>query len=195
MLTLIWDVDDVLNDLMLQWFTRGWLQEHPECLIGYSQLSQNPPHRVLGVTREEYLASLDAFGITEAGVELTPNAQVLSWFTQYGSKFRHVALTARPLESAPKVAQWVMRHFGAWVRCFGVVPTRSGRDVPIYDRSKGEYLQWLNCGGVLVDDSAENISQAASLGMKTLLFPQPWNGSTLTTSTLLQHLSEMAGES
>ena len=26
MLTIVWDVDDVLNDLMLQWFTSCWLE-------------------------------------------------------------------------------------------------------------------------------------------------------------------------
>ena len=24
MLTIVWDVDDVLNDLMFQWFSLGW---------------------------------------------------------------------------------------------------------------------------------------------------------------------------
>jgi hypothetical protein len=48
---------------------------------------------------------------------------------------------------------------------------------------------------VLVDDSTENIQQAASLGLKTLQPAQPWNNSTLTIPALLQELSQMAGES
>ena len=100
----------------------------------------------------------------------------------HGSKFRHIALTARPLETAPEIAAWVMRHFGAWIRCFGVVPTRTMEGVPVYDRGKGDYLRWLGKGDVLIDDTRENLIQAAEIGMKTFAWPQPWNDSKLTTT-------------
>ena len=91
------------------------------------------------------------------------------------------------------MAHWVIRNFGAWIRCFGVVPIRADIITPTYDRSKGEYLSWLGCGDILVDDSIENIFQAKALGMKTLLYPQPWNESGLTTASLLKELSYLAG--
>lgn len=194
MITIVWDVDDVLNDLMRQWFTHGWLRDHPECRIRYEELAGNPPHRVLGITREEYLATLDSFRKTANGRNLEPNAELLSWFRNHGDRLRHIALTARPLETAPDVAAWVMRHFGVWIRCFGFVPSRAATPVPVYDRSKGEYLKWLGCGDVLVDDSAENIADASALGLKALLYPQPWNNSALTVDALLKELSSMAGE-
>lgn len=191
MQTIVWDVDDVLNDLMHTWFTEAWMKEHPECGIGYSGMTENPPHFVLGVPREQYLASMDAFRKTEPGIHLTPNAEVLDWFLQYGNRFRHIALTARPLETAPEVAGWVMRHFGAWIRCFGIVPTRVGDDVPLYDRGKGDYLRWLGKGDVLVDDAEENLDQANALGLRAVTWPQPWNRSTQdTTSTLLELMQE-----
>jgi hypothetical protein len=192
MLTIVWDVDDVLNDLMSQWFMRAWLPGHPNCRTGYAGLTENPPHAVLGVAREEYLASMDAFRKTNAGIHLTPNAEVLEWFAGHGSKFRHIALTARPLETAPEVAAWVMRHFGAWIRCFGIVPTRAGEGIPMYDHGKGDYLRWLGKGDVFVDDAEDNLKQAGELGLKTLLYAQPWNRSALTTDALLQQLSGMA---
>jgi hypothetical protein len=65
----------------------------------------------------------------------------------------------------------------------------------VYDRSKGDYLAWLGRGDVLVDDSTENILEAASLGLKTFQPAQPWNNSALTIPALLQELSQMAGES
>jgi len=145
-LTIVWDVDDVLNDLMHQWFRLAWMLEHPECSIEYSGLNENPPFTVLGVTCAEYLASIDLFRATEAGIHLAPNPELLEWFSKYGDKFRHIALTARPLETAPDVAAWVMRHFGAWIRCFGVVPSRPTEGVPEYDKSKGEFLRWLGKG-------------------------------------------------
>jgi hypothetical protein len=87
-----------------------------------------------------------------------------------------------------------MLHFGPWIRCFGVVPARSGKHVPVYDLNKGDYLKWLGCGDVLVDDSAGSIHQAELLGLRTLLYPQPWNDSALTTDVLLRKLSDMAEE-
>jgi hypothetical protein len=195
MLTIVWDVDDILNNLMQQWFHDGWLAEHSDCRLAYAELTSNPPDTVLGVQRSEYLDSMDRFRSTEQGCNLTPNPQVLDWFREQGSHFRHIALTARPLETAPDVAHWIMRHFGGWIRCFGVVPTRLGKEFPVYDRSKGDFLAWLGRGDVLVDDSTENIHQAASLGLRTLQPAQPWNNSTLTIPALLQGLSQMAGES
>lgn len=194
MLTVVWDVDDVLNDLMYQWFVYGWLPEHSDCRITYAQLTSNPPHDVLAVQRSEYLSSMDVFRRTERACNLAPNPEVLAWFREQGHGFRHIALTARPLETAPDVAHWVMRHFGAWIRCFGVVPTRTAEGVPVYDRSKGEYLAWLGRGDLLVDDSTDNILQAQSLGLKTLQAAQPWNHSKLTIPALLLQLTRMAGE-
>jgi hypothetical protein len=192
MKTVVWDVDDVLNDLMHQWFHLGWLREHPECKVAYSELANNPPHESLGVDRAAYLASMDAFRKTEHAASMSPNAEILAWFREEGHRFRHIALTARPLETAPDVAYWVMRHFGAWIRCFGVVPTRSDVGVPVYDGSKGDFLKWIGKGDALVDDHDENIRQAAKLGLKTLQVAQPWNRSSLTLSAILQQLSEWA---
>jgi hypothetical protein len=195
MLTVVWDVDDVLNDLMYQWFVYAWLPEHSNCRITYAGLTCNPPHDVLGVERTEYLSSMDVFRRTERACKMAPNPEVLEWFREQGHGFRHIALTARPLETAPDVAHWVMLHFGAWIRCFGVVPTRLEEGIPAYDCNKREFLEWLGRGDVLVDDSTDNILQAESLGMKTLQAAQPWNQSRLTISALLRRLSQMAGES
>jgi hypothetical protein len=203
MLTIVWDVDDVLNDLMRAWFEQGWKQEHPECRVEYADLRENPPHRVLGVRREEYLASIDSFRRTEAGTHLTPDPQLLRWFGEHGAKFRHIALTARPLETAPEVASWVMRHFGAWIRCFGIVPTRELQGVPVYDQGKGDYLRWLGKGDLLIDDARENLRQAEDVGLKAVAWPQPWNdawqGSQIESNwqadRILEQLLEMARKS
>ena len=192
MLTIVWDVDDVLNDLMYQWFTHCWRPQTPSCRLPYAELSGNPPDEALGITRAEYLNSLDAFRKTDRALNMQPNADVLAWLEEQGARFRHIALTARPLESAPDVTHWVMRHFGAWIRCVGVVPTRTPENVPIYDRTKGDYLKWLHCGDIMVDDSMENVAQAQALGIKTLLYPQPWNNSPLSVATILKELSDLA---
>jgi ribosomal protein L16/L10AE len=194
MLTIVWDVDDVLNDLMYQWFHQGWLIEHPGCGLAFTDLAQNPPHEILGVERSEYLASMDEFRRTDRATGMTPNVEALAWFHEHGHRFRHIALTARPLETAPDVASWVLRHFGAWIRCFGVVPTRAIPGVPIYDSGKGSFLEWIAKGDVLVDDGDDNIREAAALGMKTLQIAQPWNKSQLNMESLLSQLSQFSGD-
>jgi hypothetical protein len=193
MRTIVWDVDDVLNDLMVQWFTHAWLPAHPECRIGFSGLTANPPHEALGIEPSEYLASLDVFRGTQRARNMVPSAEILAWFHASGHRFRHIALTARPLQSAPDVARWVMEHFGAWIRCVGVVPTRTAPGIPQYDRTKADFLAWLGRGDILIDDSPENIAQAAGLGLTTLMPSQPWNQSSLTMHALLEDLTRMAG--
>ncbi len=96
MLTIVWDVDDVLNDLMLQWFTYCWLRDRPGCTLKYGELTSNPPHAVLGISRDAYLSSLDEFRKTNRAVEMKPNGAVLEWMKQHGEKFRHIALNRAP---------------------------------------------------------------------------------------------------
>ncbi len=173
-LTIVWDVDDVLNPLMRDWFEQ-WKLEHPGCRQTYAGLKANPPHDVLGISRQDYLDSLDRFRLSVQARHMQPNAEILAWLGEYGSNFRHIALTARPLDTAPAAAEWVMRYFGDYIRVFGVVPCRSLASTPRYDESKGDFLEWWGQGDILVDDSSENISGAQKAGVGGVLYPQPWN--------------------
>src|SRR5437667_12404182 len=121
MLTIVWDVDDVLNNLMSAWLQEAWLPAHPACKVTYSELRGNPPHEILGVTKAEYLNSLDAFRASDRAQQLTPHPEILNWLRTHGGRYRHMALTARPLASAGSTADWVFRHFGHYIRCYGVV--------------------------------------------------------------------------
>ena len=192
MQTIVWDVDDVLNDLMHAWFTSAWQPAHPGSPLRYQDLHDNPPYRSLGIARAEYLASLDAFRISPQARLLAPNPAVLAWLRQYGARFRHVALTARPLESAPAAAEWLFRHFGEYFRCFGVVPSRPDARTPLYDRDKGGFLEWLGRADLFVDDSAENIALAQKAGVRAILYPQPWNGSPHSVAAVLDQLARTA---
>lgn len=188
----MWDIDDVLNDLMRTWFTEDWLRGHPECRLTYSDLVENPPHRVLGISKDEYLASLDAFRLSEKARSMQPNSSILVWLQCYGARHRHMALTARPLESIPYLAEWLFRHFGNYLRNFGVVPTRLHNGAPRYDSDKGDYLRWFGKADCLIDDSEGNIAAAQGLGIGGVLYPQPWNSSTGTVDETLRHLAALA---
>ncbi len=193
MLTVVWDVDDVLNHLMRDWFERDWKPAHPECRLQYEDITENPPDRVLGITRAEYLDSLDRFRLSAAAREMEPDPEVLAWFRIHGAAFRHIALTARPLDTAPAAAEWAMRHFGQYIRVFGVVPCRALPGTPEYDLTKQDFLEWWGRGDILVDDSPANIAGAQRIGLSGILYGQPWNtGSRSPLETLTDTLVKLA---
>ena len=175
MKTIIWDVDDVLNDLMREWLEKHWLFLHPECKIQYDDLTENPPHNILGITIEDYRKSLDDFR-GNRGSEMLPVPDVYDWFKSSGSKFRHIALTAVPLSLAHISAAWVYKYFGTWIRSFNIVPSPRSTDPQFdYDQTKKEYLMWLKKGDIFVDDNLINIAGAKDLGIEAVIMPRPWN--------------------
>jgi hypothetical protein len=169
MITIAWDVDDVLNNL-----TEAWLTEnHPEA--AYEALVTNPPLEPLRLERGDYLASLDRFRATRFDA-LLPNAEVLAWFREHGHRARHVALSAVPRRFAPVSAEWTLTHFGDWIRTFSFIPSPRPDDAfPPYDPEKGAFLARTDFADALVDDNEKNILDARRLGLADLLFPQPWN--------------------
>ena len=191
MLTIAWDVDDVLNNLMEAWLGEAWKPRHPECALSYSEITENPPHYLLGVPESEYHSSLDAFRLSDRARVLKPNPVIAEWLRAFGSEYHHIALTARPLESAPQAAEWTFRHFRTHIRAFAVVPARLPSDVPGYHRNKSDFIQWLGKVDILIDDSEENIVAAQKVGIHGVLYPQPWNSATGTVQTVLESLNQL----
>lgn len=190
--TIAWDVDDVLNDLMRSWLEQKWMKEHDNCKVRYSEIAENPPHRLLGISIDEYLRSLDEFRLSPLYQQMRPAGEVIGWFSEYGKDFRHIALTAVPLTAASASAQWVFKHFGAWIRTFHFVPSkRKEQNIPDYDNDKAAFLKWLSKVDVLIDDSPVNVNAAENMGIKGILWPGPWNNSKLTTSETLILLEDI----
>ena len=178
MKTIVWDIDDVLNDLTRGWFETDWLPTHPGCRLTYDDLKVNPPHDLLGVPESEYLASLDRFRLSPAAAGCKPDASLIEWFRKRGDRYRHVALTARPLDTIASAVQWLTTYFGQWFQTVGFVPSdRPGRRSKGVDRTKGDYLKWLTHADFFIDDNAENCRAAEGLGIRAFLCAQPWNGS------------------
>lgn len=192
MLTIAWDIDDVLNDLMCQWLNKKWLADHPECGVSFEQITENTPERIIGASLEEYRQSLDGFRLSRDYFLMQPNQEVLEWFERNGNKSRHIALTSVPLKAAHISADWVLSNFGKWIRSFNFVPSpRQGEDIPEYDVSKVDYLKWLGKVDVLVEDSQENIQEAALLGIKGILIKRPWNRSGLLVKDALEEVDKI----
>jgi FMN phosphatase YigB (HAD superfamily) len=186
--TIVWDVDDVLNDLMHSWFL-SWCEDHPGCTVRYGDLKENPPHEILGVTLDSYLRSLDAFRLSPSYQNMVPIQEVRDWFIQNGSRFRHIALTAVPLRAASFSAQWVFRNFGIWIRAFHFVPSkREEETIPQYDRDKTTMLQHLGKIDLFIDDHVEHVVAAQKAGINSLIFPRPWNRSGMSIAETLAKL-------
>lgn len=190
MKTIVWDVDDVLNNLMRDWF-KQWRSLNPQCSLDYNNIISNPPHELLEITLEGYKQSLDEFRMKQLG-DLQPVPEILTWFKVNGNKYRHIALTAVPITTSHISASWVFKNFGTWIRSFNIIPSSRSSDLPVqYFHTKKEFLEWVNNGDVLVDDNIFNIEGAKELGMKTILFPRPWNNPKCTISEALQNLTEL----
>ena len=178
MLTLLWDVDDVLNDLTRRWFEDAWLVQHPGVALTFDQLTEQPATRLLGASLDEYLDSLDEYRNRHYR-NLVPRPDIVDWFAVHGSHYRHAALTATPIKHAPAVAEWVMRHFGHWIRAIAVVPSSRADDRhPQYDLDKGSAAEWLGFANVFIDDNLANIEAVAARGLRTIVVPRPWNSAT-----------------
>jgi hypothetical protein len=150
------------------------------------------PAELLGLSREQYLNSLDHFRATRYA-QLQPNRILLEWFQQHGHLARHVALSAVPRTFAPVSASWVLTFFGDWIRSFSFVPSPRPTDShPVYDTSKGQFLAQSDTIDVIVEDTEANALAAQQLGVTAYLYPQPWNSAkSVSVTELLSRLTHL----
>lgn len=188
MKTIVWDIDDVLNDLTQQWLEKCWLTSHPECTVRFEDLEENPPHRVLGISSAEYLASLDAFRLSPIVGAMLPDALLMTWFRDNGIRFRHIALTARPRKTVSPAIDWMLRYFGEWFQTFSFVPAARPGEAPGHpDHNKAAFLEWLSKADYFIDDNTENVKAARHLGIAAFLVSRPWNSEGLTLGDIVEN--------
>jgi len=186
MKTIAWDIDDVLNNFMRYWFESEWLPNHKNCSLKYEDITKNPPYKLLGVSKDVYLKSLDNFRILKKAKEMKPVNEVIVWFNKFGKYFRHIAITERPINSIPEIAHWLFNYFGRWIRTFHFIPSpRSNENIIRYESNKSNYFVWLGKVDIFVDDNNENVNNAKDLGINGILIPRPWNNCNLTIKEAL----------
>ncbi|HAH30713.1 MAG TPA: hypothetical protein DCL44_00180 [Elusimicrobia bacterium] len=190
--TIVWDVDDTLNDLMRVWLDEWFLPRNIQVKARYMDIKANPPHKILGINLEDYLSSYDKFRLSGSYAQMPPAGAALRWFKAEGHNYRHIALTAVPLCAAHESAGWVFRHFGRWIRTFHVVPSpRKSAPAPLYEAEKADFIKRLDRCDFFVDDSRRNLAPVARLGVKCVLVPKPWNGAKGTLSEALGKIRGM----
>lgn len=177
MITIIWDIDDTLNDFQYRWFINYKFNNNLCCIDNYEKLKENPCWGLLGISTDRYHNSIDRYRRDNYTL-IQPNKEILEWFECYGYKAEHIALTAAPLEHTDITAYWLFKHFGQWIRTFHFIPSeRRSSYYPIYDKNKVEYIiNKFNKKKILfVDDNEINISEAEKLGITSYCVKQPWN--------------------
>lgn len=188
---IIWDIDDVLNCLMVSWLNH-WNQNH-DSNINLIDIKKNPPHRVLGVTKDYYFNSLDEFRNSEDGKNVQENFSVKTWFEKNGDRFKHIACTARPIETMPNQAWWIFHNYGRWIKTVHAAsPIRDiKKDFQI--SSKADFISWIGTDAIFIDDIEENINTVSKIGVDTILYPQPWNSSKHSEEEFITKLNEKLG--
>lgn len=190
MLTIAWDVDDVLNNLMQAWLEDYCLKNNQN--IAYDDIIQNAPHMLLGLEMDKYLMSLDEFRMSEKALAMKPNSEILTWLEEYGQNFKHIALSATSHQTSRNGAFWVMKHFSRWIQSYNIVPSYRFDDKCLrHHQTKKEFLEWIKVVDILIDDSENNIESAKSIGIKSFLVARPWNKGGYTISEILNELSEL----
>lgn len=187
---IVWDIDDVLNDLTKEWFSNFCLSQNYSSNLKFQDLKENPPYRILNISEDFYLKSLDNFRI-EKGDTLKPFIEVLNWFNKNGDLYSHFALTSTPLFNASSSAEWLFKNYGKWFNSFNFIPSkREGDNYSYRFLSKASLLKKFTTVDAFIDDNPQNINEAKAIGIKTFLFPRPWNKSQYnSTKELLEDLA------
>ena len=169
---ILWDVDDVLNDLTRVCVEKILSRNYPGLV--YENLRHNPPLPELECDRETFVAMLDECR-ERYFAELVPQSEVLGFFREHGGSFRSMALSAAPMSIAPESAKWVLTHFGKWIQSTLYVPSFRANYLVESAMFSGKEEAAKLLGGILIDDSPENVKKVLNTGGRALLFPAPWN--------------------
>jgi len=186
---IVWDVDDVLNCLMKSWL-QYWSQESGLKII-LNEIIKNPPQDILGITKEDYLNSLDTFRNSDLGKDLEVNHIIKKWFLHHGNKFNHIACTGRPIRTMPNQAWWLYKNYSQWIKT--VHMTGADRDLESRKISKADFISFINSDVVFIDDCENNINSVSKIGGITLLYPQPWNKANYTEVEFISKLNSLLG--
>lgn len=172
MKTICWDCDDVLNHLMEEWLTDYKISTG--IIIDYSNIIENPPYNILDISKKDYLNSLDKFRQTKFDA-LMPNICIYDWFKKNGYKYNHIVLTSTPLHCAYISVEWIIYHFGEWIRSFNFIPSyRKGDKENNYFKTKQEFIL-NNYVDIFIDDNPKNHEGLEELDIKCFMPKQPWN--------------------
>jgi len=174
-----------------------WLKDYCQktnTQFDYADIKKNPPHELLGIGLDEYLASLDSFRMSDKALSMLPNCEIIAWMEKNGESFKHIALSATSHKTSGNGAFWTMKHFSKWINSYNIVPSyRLGENFIKQNETKKDFLVRIKVVDILIDDSEKNIADANSIGVKGFLIAKPWNNGGYTIEEILAKLDELKG--
>lgn len=173
---VLWDIDDVLNKLTSELIAaRGIALRSVSSPFG----DVTAWFSAQGIDKDDYLNSLDEFRRFEY-CRLSPNKDLIPLMVQVLERgASNLALSSCPTPFFSQVSEWVMRHFGPWLSGVNFVPSQrpgvlSGSNLA----TKHDFVSLLKGPSLLIDDSLDNLA-GLNPPQSGLLYPQPWNSTTL----------------
>ncbi len=117
MTTLVWDIEDVVNELTAQWLATI----NHNTISTNCQTTNSDFHTFLGWSRDEYLHPIDGYK-DEDYRDFAPNKLVIGLMSE--AEFcSNILLTATPLNSAPHSAELTLRHFSSLIDGIPIAPS------------------------------------------------------------------------
>ena len=169
-----------------------WNQRNNSNVI-LKDLKENPPHEILRISKETYFNSLDDFRNSKSGKYVLANSIITNWFNNHGNKFKHVACTARPIETMPNQAWWIYYNFGQWINTVHATGADRDNKGDYQTGSKADFISCFDSKVIFIDDSKENINSVSEIGTDTILYPQPWNTSAYSKEEFIEELNNKLG--
>ena len=169
---LIWDIDDVLNELMSLCISTTAQKLKPG--IKFEEVKNNPPLPELACSLDEFRNILDQCR-DQYLYSRAPRKEIIDFFRIWGEKFRSITLSSAPMSMAPRSSEWVLFHLGSWIQgtIFVPSPRKNVIQGATLFASKAEAVLALD--GILIDDMPINVEAVKAAGGRALYFPAPWN--------------------
>jgi hypothetical protein len=192
-LNIVWDIDSVLNNFEEEWFLYYKSINHEKYKnLFFNDIVDNPPHNILGITKEEYLESLNYFR-KYCMHTVKPNMSVLDWLNVYGSKINSSVLTSALYPSLEESAYWLFSNYKRYIRSYTVIPSYINKEnAIIYDETKLDFLKKTRNVDIFIDDNEKTINSVKEFlpHIKVFCPKQPWNNG-VKIETILNDLTRI----
>lgn len=175
MKTIIWDVDDTLNNFRFDWFLHNKEElkkiDHD---ISYDYFNIKNPYNILNDNKDTFIKSLKDFK-NYNHFKITVNKEIYNWFYKYGKNYNHIILTKCSKDYFEFAVNFVNKYFGKWIQSYNYISGNKKDNLNEF-LTKAEFIKkYFKEIKYFIDDSEKNCKQVEELGIKTFCPKQPWN--------------------
>ena len=126
---------------------------------------------VWGGTREEAVEIVNDFHDSDHFHKLKPVSEAIESIRELSKEHEIFFITARPIHQKEKTEKWIKKHLSE--TSINLIFTGKFHN-PEKSKSKAEVCKELEIK-LILEDSWNNAKECLDLGIKVILFTQPWN--------------------